>query len=214
MTRLFGLVLAGLLIVLTASTTVGAFVGDAFTIVPYQPAYTPGTFVNASVTLVITPAGTATFPSGYTLTLATGLSDAIWDVRVMVDGTQAAVIPKAGDRVFVNGYLLSYPDSRDVAVAVQVRGAVPAMAGNGSFIVIDAYELDNGGYEVPGSHEVYAREVAVQPATTPATQPTYTNPTPVQTPQPTKAGLTWALLGSTLIVPLVYRWRSSGLERL
>ena len=65
---------------------------------------------------------------------------------VLVDGNQAAVIPKEGNFVFINGFLLSYPTNRDVAVSVQVNGTVPELQDGTPFRVMQAE-----GAEQPGT---------------------------------------------------------------
>ena len=57
------------------------------------------------------------------------LEGARWNVVVVVDGKPAAQLPVNGNTVFINGFLLSYPVSSDVAVSVNVNGTVPGTAG-------------------------------------------------------------------------------------
>ena len=95
------------------------------TIAPLSDTYPSGTSLNTSAALPIIPAGPTTYPEGYTLKLSTDLDNARWNVMVMVDGRQAAVFEKSGNTLFLNGYLLSYPVTRDVEVRVTLKGTVP-----------------------------------------------------------------------------------------
>ncbi|MDD1706973.1 MAG: hypothetical protein LUO81_02085, partial [Methanoregulaceae archaeon] len=89
-------------------------------IIPPDTSIPAGTSINATGIIQIIPQGPTTFIEGYTLVISTDLDRARWNVVVLVDGEQAAVIPKDSNIVFVNGFLLSYPTNRDVAISVQV----------------------------------------------------------------------------------------------
>ncbi|MDD1716264.1 MAG: hypothetical protein LUQ01_04630 [Methanolinea sp.] len=151
-------------------------------VVPSDPVLSPGTGMNISATIEILPSGASTFPEGHSLTLNTDLQDPRWNVAVMVDGHQAAVIPKQGDVVFVNGFLLSYPDTRDVAVRVALEGIVPWNRDGQPFIVLRIVELNNQGYPVGGSDQEVSRTVSHM--STPSPNPTTISGTIVP---PTKA---------------------------
>lgn len=150
-----------------------------------------GSTVNASAQIQIIPQGPTTFIEGYTLVLSTDLDQARWVAAVMVDGTQAAVIPKDGGFVFINGYLLSYPVSRDVAVRASVSGTVPVLAEGTPFRVLQAEELNNQGQSVSDSEQVVVRSVVntrtgtVIPTTTGESTTVVTVPVPATT---TEAG--------------------------
>jgi hypothetical protein len=109
--------------------------------------------LNSSAALPIIPAGPTTFIEGYTLVLSTDLKQAGWNIRVMVDGHQAAVFQKFGNTVFINGYLLSYPVTRDVEVRVALEGTVPPSGGESTFSVLRVIELNNQGQIVSGSEQ-------------------------------------------------------------
>jgi hypothetical protein len=130
------------------------------TITPLSDTYPSGTSLNGSATLTVIPAGPTTFIEGYTLVLSTDLDRAGWNVRVMVDGRQAAVFEKSGSAVFIDGYLLSYPVTRDVEVRVVLEGAVPPGAEN-TFSVLRVTELNNQGQVVPGSEQFVTRTIAL-----------------------------------------------------
>jgi hypothetical protein len=123
-----------------------------------------GTVVDVSAYIEIIPSGATTFSESHTLTLATDLRDARWQVGVMVDGRQAAVIPQEGSRVFVNGFLLSYPDTRDVEVRALLTGSVPSLPNGSSIMVLRWAELNARSQVVTGSEYTVNRQVTALPA--------------------------------------------------
>jgi hypothetical protein len=129
------------------------------TTTPVKEPYPPGIPLTTSADLAIIPAGPTTFIEGYTLVLSTDLEQALWDVRVMVDGRQAAVFEKSGNTLFINGYLLSYPVTRDVEVRVILAGTVPPPGTEGTFSVLRVIELNNQGQVVPDSEQTVTRTI-------------------------------------------------------
>lgn len=140
------------------------------TITPLSESYPSGTFLATSAAVPIIPAGPTTYIEGYTLQLSTDLDRAGWNVSVMVDGRQAAVFEKSGNSIFINGYLLSYPVTRDVEVRVTLEGAVPPPGAEGTFSVLRVNELNNQGQVVPGSEQRVTRTIGV-PVTLPSIPP-------------------------------------------
>jgi hypothetical protein len=139
------------------------------TITPLSESYPSGTSLALSAALPIIPAGPTTFIEGYTLQLSTDLDQARWNVRVMVDGRQAAVFEKTGTTIFMNGYLLSYPVTRDVEVRVTLEGTVPPPGTEGTFSVLRVIETNNQGQVVPESEQTVTRTIDV-PVTPPPPQ--------------------------------------------
>lgn len=122
------------------------------TIVPRQVLVNPpggsligGSPVDVSGELEIIPSGATTFAETHTLSLSTDLNDARWQIVVYIDGVQGAVIPKEGSRVYVNGFLLSYPTTRDVSVRVLLKGTVPPDTGSRELMVLRVAELNTQG---------------------------------------------------------------------
>jgi hypothetical protein len=115
--------------------------------------------VNLLVTAQIIPQGSTTFIEGYTMVLSTELDQASWDVEVLVDGRRAAVFQKTGSTVFINGYLLSYPLYRDVAVGIKVDGYSPHGPAGSQFTVLRIVELNNQGQFVTGSEQAVSRKL-------------------------------------------------------
>jgi hypothetical protein len=170
------------------------------------------TVVNATGLIQIIPQGPTTFIEGYTLVLSTDLERARWNVMVLVDGNQAAVIPKEGNFVFINGFLLSYPTNRDVAVSVQVNGTVPELQDGTPFRVMQAEELNNQGQVIGDSEEVAVRTV-MNPGTLPSQTPDsgiVTTVVTVPVPTTTKAGISIApILAVLFLVIMMVRKKSA-----
>jgi len=158
-----------------------------------------GTVVEVSAHIEIIPSGATTFSESHTLTLATDLRDARWQVVVMVDGRQAAVIPQEGSRVFVNGFLLSYPDTRDVEVRALLTGSVPSLPNGSSIMVLRWAELNARSQVVTGSEYTISRQVTALPAHESIPQAEQTT---IPVASPTSAGfsgfLVIACLGLTI----------------
>jgi len=123
------------------------------------------------------PSGT-TFPKDHELQLQTQLTEARWNIQVIVDGHNAASQPASGSAAFINGMLLSYSVNHDVQFTVTITGNVPTSA-TGTVTVLDMVEIDNSNNVVPGSEIVISQPVAG--AGTPAVT---TSPAiPTHTPQ-------------------------------
>jgi len=177
-------------------------------VTPAEDSIPAGSVVNASAVIQIIPQGPTTFVEGYTLVLSTDLENARWNAVVMVDSTQAAVIPKDGKFVFINGYLLSYPTNRDVAVNVQIEGIAPVLADGTPFRVLQAEELNNQGQSIADTEQVVVRSVE-NTGTEATSSPTageatvvVTVPVPVTT---TKAGISLIpVVGGLALVAVVF----------
>lgn len=163
-----------------------SFVFQDVSVTPAPP-LVPGHVISSSSQLVIIPqGGSSTFVRTNQLELATQLDAARWNVVVMVNGRPAAQMPVNGNTVFVNGFLLSYPVTSDVAVSIQVNGTVPDLSGP-EMTIVDAVQLNNAGQAVPGSLQsvVEPLEARVAPspsATMPAQSGTPTTRAPTITP--------------------------------
>ena len=181
-------------------------------VIPPEVSLPVHTVVNATGVIQIIPQGPTTFIEGYTLVLSTDLERARWNVMVLVDGNQAAVIPKEGNFVFINGFLLSYPTNRDVAVSVQVNGTVPELQDGTPFRVMQAEELNNQGQVVGDSEEVTVRTVmnrGILPSQTPDGGMITTVVT-VPVPTTTKAGISIAPILAVLFLVIMMVGRKSA----
>lgn len=161
-----------------------------------------------SVTAIITiiPQGATTFIVGNQLQLSTELNTPQWDVQVMVNGIPAAVIPAKGNTAFINGFLLSYPNSNDVSVSASVTGYVPE--GVASVTLLQVNQQNNAGQTIPGAVQTISAPVAV-PATVMTTDlPSPTSPVPTMVPPaPTTApGMGPAVLAGGLLVGGLVAW--------
>ncbi len=160
---------------------------------PTGESYQPGTPMSVSATAQIIPQGPTTFIEGYTMVTSTELDRASWDVAVIVDGRRAAVFQKAGSTVFINGYLLSYPTSRDVAVRIKIDGYSPSVPAGSPFTVLRVIELNNQGQLISGSEQTVSRLTGFVPPEPTAGTATTTVTVPEAT---TKAGmLSWTVIG-------------------
>lgn len=150
-----------------------------------------------NVKIAIIPSGGRTFASGHSLQMETDLLDARWSSVAIVDGYQAAQQSSVGRVAFVNGYALSYPTNRDVAIEIAVQGTVPQVEG-GNIILLTVQELDNGGSVVPGS-TITIKEPVAAPACLPVPEASpVSTPAPEKTtasPSPTKAGEALSITG-------------------
>jgi hypothetical protein len=154
--------------VTTASAILSLSNADVY---PSEDYLRPGERVNVSATVEIIPSGAMTFASGHTLVFSTDLENAHWDVRVMVDGIQAAVILKDTDHLFVNGYILSYPTDRDVSVSIEMVGNAPPSMDDMPQTVLRIAELNNQGVIVGGSEKSIQRIVRPSPVSASPTIP-------------------------------------------
>jgi hypothetical protein len=181
-------------------------------VIPPDASIPVASALNASGTLQIIPQGPTTYIEGYTLVLSTDLENARWNIVVLVDGNQAAVMPKQGSFVFINGFLLSYPTNQDVAVSFQIEGMVPPLPDATPFRVIQAEELNNQGQVVGDSEQVVIRTV-MNPGTPQSQTPnggTATTVVTVPVPTTTKAGISIAPILAVLLLILVMVRRKSG----
>lgn len=137
----------------------------------------------------IGPSGSTTFVKSHELQMQTDLTNAMWNIQVLLDGNNAAQQSASGTAAFVNGALLSYSSNHDVSLVVTIDGVVPQTQ-SGQVMVLQVEEIDNSGNVVPGSVITLSQPVAGQPVTAVQTVlPTLTPP--VASPSPTKsAGFT------------------------
>jgi hypothetical protein len=193
-----------LLILLTVPVT-ASFVFQDISVSP-DPPLSAGQPVSGTSLLVIIPqGGPGTFVGSNQIVLTTDLDSARWNVVVMVNGKPAAQIPVNGNTVFINGFLLSYPVSNDVAVSIQVNGSVPATAGP-DVTIVEAVQLNNAGQAVPGSAQSVSEPLLVASTAVPTTTPVtpsipQTTTGPTKTPGFTAAAGTIALaLGGLVLI--------------
>ncbi len=160
---------------------------------PSKTPLQPGEQQSVTAIIAIIPQGATTFIEGNQLQLTTGLADPQWDVQVMVNGIPAAVIPAKGNTAFINGFLLSYPNSNDVSVSASVTGRVPA--GMSVVLLLQVIQQNNAGQTVPGSVQTISEPVAVPGTPVPAAPPAPASPVASHSiPAPTQSSGLGALI--------------------
>lgn len=149
----------------------------------------------------IGPSGATTFINGHNLQMQTDLTNARWNIQVLLDGRNAAQQSAWGSAAFVNGELLSYSTYNDVSLSVTIDGVVPQTQSD-QVMLLQVEEIDNTGNVVPGSVIIISQPVAGQSATAVQTVlPTFTPP--VIPPSLTKSAgfpFTIAILAFGLVV--------------
>ncbi len=155
------------------------------------------------------PSGT-TFPKDHELQLQTQLTEARWNIQVIVDGHNAAQQSASGSAAFINGMLLSYSVNHDVQFTVTITGNVPSSA-TGTVTVLDMVEIDNSNNIVPGTEIVISQPVAgagTPAATTTPVVPTLTPPLVTTAPAAQSPGFSSVvcLTGVSLAISLLL-WR-------
>jgi hypothetical protein len=181
------------------------FALDKVQVQPPDEGLQPDVPVTIHAMAQIIPQGPTTFVEGYTLVLSTDLDRASWDVAVVIDGKRAAVFQKIGSTVFINGYLLSYPTSRDVTVDIQIDGYTPSIPAGSTFSMLRIVELNNQGQPVSGSEQTVSRTL-ISVTQEPTNMITTTGTTG---PVTTKAGMLFStVIGSiTGMFLLLNTWR-------
>jgi len=165
------------------------YVLSNLTLAPGGPPF-PGVPQEVIATYVLLPSGPTTFVPGHNLQMLTNLTNASWNIQVIVDGRNAARQTASGTVAFVNGEILSYPATRDVSFAVTITGRVPGNAVD-QLMVLQVGEVDNTGGIVPGSASTLNEPLAGQPSPTEAATPvgavTALVSVPAASPSPTKS---------------------------
>ena len=129
-----------------------------------NPPMVPAQPQQVSAKIWVIPSGATTFASGHEIQLQTTLTNAQWNIQVVVDGIPAAHQTAQGNAAFINGALLAYSTDRDVSIVINVAGTVPANAGS-SLMAMQIQELDNNGSVVPGSVITIIQPTTVSTAT-------------------------------------------------
>jgi hypothetical protein len=101
-------------------------------------------------TIAVLPTGATTFSRTHMLQMQTSLTNARWNIQVIVDGVPAAQQSASGTGAFVNGYLLSYPTTSDVSFTITLNGTV-STGTNPNVTILQVTELDTSNQPVPGS---------------------------------------------------------------
>lgn len=151
--------------------------------------------VKVSFAVNFVPEGGLTFTSGNSLGMSTDLDNARWSYSTVLDENANSPLITNGKSVDINGWVLSYPSRRDLAVLVNLTGNVPSVSATGKKTIVKV-GVYNGGNEVypgsavireanvilPGSPAVSSTTPGIQqsPGQTPRTTvPTYASSTQV-----------------------------------
>ncbi len=212
----FTIVLLILFVCTTGHAAATSYVED-IVVSPETPAVSPGSAMNLTCSILLSSSGAQTFVPGHTLVLSTGLDRSSITMQVYVDRRPAAFLPGTGPIVFVNGYLLAYPSSQDVSVAVAMSGLVPADA-SGTVTVLRIEELDNSGIIIPASVFEINRTISEpQTSPTPTVSPTFsvtrTETPPVTVPGTTAPAGLWTVIAGLALglgMILMERRRDEG----
>ena len=183
------IMLVVLLVVQTASASV------AVQMLRVNPADTipPGGQAQVTRDLVVLPSGSDTYQPGHTLVFSTDLEDPHWVIVIVLDGIQNDRSEWYNNVVFLNGYLLTYPTTRDVALRINLTGKAPA--GPANITLARMVELNNEGRTVPGSEILVPGNVTIQNTPIPGT----VTPTPSTSPAiPTSVQTTHASMSDLL----------------
>jgi len=172
-----------------------------------EGALSPGTPVRGSFVIVVIPSGATTFPSGHSLVLSTDLLSPEWSVETDLDGVPNDRMTRFSDVVFLNGFLLSYPTTRDVSLNVTLTGNAPSPGNVALFRVV---ELDNQGMIVPGSEIVVPGAVATLITAPPGTPVGTTAALPLSATVTTAPPSLFSIIVALALAGLFLRYAKSG----
>jgi len=179
------------------------------------PPLVAGSGQHAVSSITIIPAGATTFSRYHTLQMQTNLMNARWNIQVIVNGIPAAQQSASGTVAFVNGYLLSYPTTSDLALLITIDGTVPDSS-QATVNVLTTEEIDTTGAVVPGSVVHVSPAVAGTQSTTtvtfsatPSSRPVPAGVPPTQVPGFTaEAGIAALGLAGSVAITLFRRPQS------
>jgi hypothetical protein len=123
----------------------------------------PPTSVTATFRIEFDPEGGETFSASDSLLMSTDLDNAKWAYTVSLDGNPNPGVSEIGKNVNINGWILSYPSKRDLAMSVTLNGDVPAVNSSGNITVVRVADIGSKGAPVKGSEDITVRNV-INPA--------------------------------------------------
>ena len=124
---------------------------------------TPPTSVTATFGIEFDPEGGETFSAGDSLLMATDLDNAKWSYIVALDSNPNPEVDVIGKNININGWILSYPDKRDLAMKVTLNGDVPNVNSSGNITIVRVADIGSKGTAVKGSEDITVRNV-INPA--------------------------------------------------
>jgi len=123
----------------------------------------PPMSVTATYRIEFDPEGGETFSQSDTLLMATDLDNAKWAYIVALDGNPNPAVNEIGKNVNINGWILSYPSKRDLAISVTLTGDVPTVNSSGNITVVRVADIGSKGTPVKGSEDITTKNV-INPA--------------------------------------------------
>ena len=111
----------------------------------------PPKLVSVSFKVIFIPEAGVTFSDSNSLDMFTDLENARWSYSIVLDDIANSPLTNTGKSTEINGWLLSYPSRRNLAVLVNMTGEVPTVSTTGkkTLVKVGVY---NGVNEVyPGS---------------------------------------------------------------
>ena len=172
-----------------------------------NPPLVIGSQQQVTATYYIGPSGSTTFIKGHELQMQTELVNARWNIQVLQNGRNAAQQSASGSAAFVNGALLSYPNSNDVSLQVTINGVVPQTQSD-QVMLLQVEEIDNTGNIVPGSVITLSQPVAGKPVT--PVQTAIPTLTPIKVPPSSTKSAGFPAAAGILAISLVFLMFRSG----
>ena len=115
--------------------------------------------VTADFIVQFTGSGGETFPAEDSLVMSTDLESAEWKMVLVNNGIENPPSTEKGRNVEVNGWVLSYPSSKnDVSMKVSLAGTTPKVTASGNATLIRVAEQHNREV-VPGTEVIRTRFV-------------------------------------------------------
>jgi hypothetical protein len=99
--------------------------------------------VSATFVVNFNPSGGETFSSSDTLELSTNLDDAHWNKVLVIDGVDNPQPIDIGPNVNINGWSLSYPSSKSLALKVSLEGTTPKVTQSKEITVFRVADSSN-----------------------------------------------------------------------
>ncbi|MDD1718198.1 MAG: hypothetical protein LUO88_03885, partial [Methanoregulaceae archaeon] len=110
--------------------------------------------VTADFVLQFTGSGGETFPTEDSLVMSTDLESAEWKMVLVQNGIENPPSTEKGRNVEVNGWVLSYPSSKnDISMKVSLAGTTPKVTASGNSTLVRVAEQHNREV-VPGTETI------------------------------------------------------------
>ena len=121
------------------------------------------TQVSVSFVIDFASTGGYTFDSENTLQMSTDLDSATWSYIIIQDGIENPAVLEVGPNININGWVLSYPSSREISMRVNMNGVAPQVTTSEEKTVIRVAELSSVGSVISGT-EVEKTAMVLNPA--------------------------------------------------